>query len=526
MTNNVGMSRRGLLRMIGAAAGAGTMYQAMTTLGVAQESSYKGQIKLGGDPKGATVLILGAGLAGLVAAFELRAAGYKVRLLEYREVAGGRCWTMRGGDTYTELGGFKQDVSFAKGNYFNPGPWRIPYHHHGVMDYCRRLGVELEPFIQVNQNAYLHSARAFGSRPQRFRHVAADFRGQISELLSKAVNQDHLDDAVTGEDKELLLDALRSYGVLDKDYAYVAGPDVSKYRGYDRDPGGGIAPDGIPSQTIAPNDLLRSKLWDHLRRNEEYWFQMPMFQPVGGMDMIAKAFEREVGEAIRYNAKVTAIKQDDDAVTVTYVDRQSGDVLSETADWCICTIPFSVLSQVETNLSAPMVKAIGSLPYDGLVKVGLEAKRRFWEEDEQIYGGISYTDLPISQMSYPSTGYHKPGPAVLLGGYTWGVHAHEFTSLAPEARVRKTLEYASQLHPQLKTEFLSGVSVAWHRVPWTLGCYGRWQDRNVNYKAAAEFDGRVVMAGEHISQLPAWQEGAVLSSLDTVARLHKRVVSG
>ncbi|WP_258120465.1 NAD(P)-binding protein [Mesorhizobium onobrychidis] len=70
------------------------MYQAMTTLGFAQESPYKGPIKLDGDPKGASVLVLGGGLAGMVAAYELSKVGYKVQVLEYREkpaVAAGRC---------------------------------------------------------------------------------------------------------------------------------------------------------------------------------------------------------------------------------------------------------------------------------------------------------------------------------------------------------------------------------------------------------------------------------------------------
>ena len=127
------MSRRQLLAMIGAAAGGATMYQAMTSLGLAQESPYSGPPDLTGDVGGATVLILGAGLAGMTAALELSAAGYQVQILEYREKAGGRNWTLRGGDTYTEMGGFSQNVGFAEGNYLNPGPWRIPYHHHGVL---------------------------------------------------------------------------------------------------------------------------------------------------------------------------------------------------------------------------------------------------------------------------------------------------------------------------------------------------------------------------------------------------------
>src|SRR6187397_2277591 len=102
-----GMSRRELLKLIGLTAGSAAMYQAMTSLGYAAESGYKGPIKLDGDPKGAAVLILGAGLAGMTAALELRKAGYKVQILEFNNRPGGRNWTLRGGDSFTELGGFK-----------------------------------------------------------------------------------------------------------------------------------------------------------------------------------------------------------------------------------------------------------------------------------------------------------------------------------------------------------------------------------------------------------------------------------
>jgi len=168
------LSRRDLLRMIGATAGGATMYQAMSTLGIAADSPYRGPVDLQGTPRGASVLILGAGMAGMTAAYELRNAGYTVQVLEYNGRAGGRNWTWRGGDRYTELGGATQECRFDKDLYVNPGPWRIPYHHRGMLTYCKRLGVPLEAFVQVNYNAYVHSSRAFGGKPQRFREVKAD----------------------------------------------------------------------------------------------------------------------------------------------------------------------------------------------------------------------------------------------------------------------------------------------------------------------------------------------------------------
>src|SRR6478735_7484519 len=138
-------SRRDLLSLVGSVAGSAAMYQAMTSLGFASDSNYEGPLKLSGDVKGASVLVLGAGLAGLTAALELRQAGYKVQVLEFNSRPGGRNWSLRGGDTFTELSGITQKCEFDEGLYINPGPWRIPYHHHGLLDYCKRLGVALEP---------------------------------------------------------------------------------------------------------------------------------------------------------------------------------------------------------------------------------------------------------------------------------------------------------------------------------------------------------------------------------------------
>src|SRR6201995_5496438 len=233
-------SRRDLLSLIGAVAGSAAMYHAMTALGFASESGYKGPIKLEGDPKGASVLILGAGLAGMTAALELRKAGYKVQVLEFNSRAGGRNWTLRGGDSFTELGGASQTCGFEQGLYINPGPWRIPYHHRGLLDYCKRLNVALEPFLQLNHNAVLQGAGACGGKPQRIREVKTDFQGQVSELLAKVTQQGKLDEAVSKEDQEILMQSLRAWGALDRDYKYNTNLGSAEFRGYSRDPGGGL----------------------------------------------------------------------------------------------------------------------------------------------------------------------------------------------------------------------------------------------------------------------------------------------
>ena len=502
------------------------MYQAMSSLGYAAESHYSGPVKLSNAKPGSTVLVLGAGLAGLVAAHELRAAGYKVQVLEFQGRAGGRAWTLRGGDEFTELDGTTQKVGFAKGNYINPGPWRVPYHHHAMLDYYKRFGIKLEAFNQVNYNAYLHNSKKLGGKPQRFRHIQTDVYGHVAELLSKATNQGALDQAVSLEDRQKLLEGLKAWGVLDKDYRYRASNAMSDFRGYDIDPGGGLMALAKPSTPMGLSELLQSELWRQMGAGNVYEFQSTIFQPEGGMDMLAKAMARELGTTIRYNTKVTKIAQNDKGVTVDYVDAlKPGATQQARADWCVCTIPLSILSQIEVQASSEMQNAISAVPYGSSMKIGLEFKRRFWEEDDRIYGGITNTDLPIQQISYPSTGYMGNGPAVLLGAYCFeNSNSYRFSALKPAERIRLALEYGSQIHPQYKKEFLNGVSVAWHRMPWINGCFGNWTDalREQHYKNLAQVDGRLVLAGEHVSYIPAWQEGAVLSSLDAIQRLHAK----
>jgi monoamine oxidase len=522
------VSRRDLLSLVGTVAGGAAMYEAMTSLGFASESGYKGPVKLEGDAKGASVLVLGAGLAGMTAALELRKAGYKVRLLEFNSRPGGRNWTIRGGDSFIEMGGQTQNCAFEQGLYFNPGPWRIPYHHRAVLDYCKRLNVALEPFVQLNHNALLHGVNAFGGQPQRIRDIKTDFQGHVSELLAKATQQNRLDEAVSAEDKEILLQAMRSWGALDSNHAYKASLISAEFRGYAKDPGGGLGAAPVAGEPIALSDILKSQLWRYLRNFARHEFQTTMFQPVGGMDMIGKAFAREVGDLIRYNAKVTRIQQGADGVSVSYTDT-GGSAAPQVAqaDWCVCTIPLSVLSQIPIDVGAPMKAAIDAVPYASAVKVGLQFKRRFWEEDEAIYGGISYTDLPIRQIAYPNSDFNRSGRGVLLGAYIFeGANAYEFTAMPPAERVASAVAFGAQLHPQYLAEFENGVAVAWHRVPFTLGCAGGWteQAREQHYDNLCEIDGRIVLAGEHASYIPAWQEGAILSSLDAIKRLHDRVV--
>ncbi len=520
-------TRRQLLTRIGIGVGSVAMYQAMTKMGHAAGTDFKGPPELSGVKPGTSVLVLGAGLAGMLAAYELRRAGYSVRVLEFQNRSGGRNISLRGGDTLTELGGATQTVQFAPGNYINPGPWRIPYHHRALLHYCKLFGVELEPFTQLNHNTFLHSSTTFGGVPQRYRDVMCDFNGYTAELLAKAVNQNKLDETVSDEEKHDLLRAMGIWGGLDGKLDYKKSLATSERRGFAKARGGG--PDGMPtaSDLLPRAELMKSGLYMWPAFYTAYDMQTTMFQPVGGMDMIGKGFAKHVNDLVTHNIEVVKIGQDSHGVTVTYKDNNLGGAVHEvSADYCVCTIPLPVLSQLDVQVNPAMQAAIAAVPYASSVKLGLEFKRRFWEQDDDIYGGISFTDLPISQISYPSHGFFSDGPAVLLGGYMFGPAAYDFAGMLPEQRVEQGLMQGSKLHKKYYSEFLNGVGVAWSRMPWTLGCCSMWSEeaRKTHYKALTEIDGRIVLAGEHASTIGCWQEGAILSSLSAITRLHQRVI--
>ena len=177
------------------------------------------------------------------------------------------------------------------------------------------------------------------------------------------------------------------------------------------------------------------------------------------------------------------------------------------------------------DASPKLRQAIAAVPYGSSVKTGLEFKRRFWEQDENIFGGVSYTDLPITTISYPSYNYFSDGPGVLLGAYTVSdVASYTMSAMTARERVAVAVAYGKKIHPQYEEEFLSGVSWSWHRCPWSLGCYGLWTDRlrAAHYDTLCEIDNRLVLAGEHCSYLPAWMEGAILSGMDASKRLHEK----
>ena len=186
------MTKRQFLQSLGAAAGAGAVYRTMKALGLSGIGTAHGAPlnlpRRSGNGK--SVVILGAGVSGMTAAYELSKAGYHCTILEATNRAGGRNLTARSGDMLKEVDS-RQWVHFdvADHLYVNLGPARIPYHHRTILGYCKEFDIELEVFTNDNRAALFHNKKHFGGKPIVTRQITTDTRGYIAELLAKAVNR-------------------------------------------------------------------------------------------------------------------------------------------------------------------------------------------------------------------------------------------------------------------------------------------------------------------------------------------------
>ena len=133
--------------------------------------------------------------------------------------------------------------------------------------------------------------------------------------------------------------------------------------------------------------------------------------------MLPRAFQRAIGaERFTFNAEVESVHQTDAQVEVIYLDTRSGRKTRVVADYVVACLPLSVLADVDISLSPEMMQAVRATTYSDSAKLGLAMKRRFWEEDDQIFGGHLYSNLPLGELSYPSSDYFSR-KGVLLGLY-------------------------------------------------------------------------------------------------------------
>lgn len=508
------LTRRAFLERLGAVGGYSAVFLGMEAMGLLNVPPAAAEpfALPPGSGNGRKIVILGAGIAGLVAAYELRRAGWDVTVLEARERVGGRVWTVRGGDRIVQLGREDQVCEFSEGLYLNAGPARIPHHHHVILGYARTLGVPIE--IMVNSNRAARSE--FAGRIVSNRQLTYDVRGRFSELLAKAIDRGALDEELSGGDKNALRQFLNFYGSLGQGGAYV--PDGRT--GFDPLPGGYRETGRPSSAALTREDLvaLGPTAGFPMVFEDIFDMQAPMFQPVGGMDRIAHALYEQVRPVVRLGSPVTAIRRRGERVRILH---GPGDQAFD-ADYCLCTLPLNLLSRIPADFSSAKRSAIGNVPYLPSTKVGFESPR-FWEE-EGIYGGLAWTDRPNENIFYPSDRWHSDKGVLVTAyasGWTGQDHPEQFARMSHEERFGVCRESVEALHPGKSRLLTRPVTVSWPLTPWSEGVgpigpiFGGGPGggpRSAEYEELLRPEGPIVFAGEHLSYVPFWQEGAALSA--------------
>jgi monoamine oxidase len=517
------ISRRQFLSRVGQAGGYGATFVLMQSLGLLPiaETAAESTLRLV-DGKGKRVVILGAGISGLVTAYELGKMGWSCTILEPRLRPGGRNWSIRKGTQVDFTDGTKQTCNFHEGQYFNAGPARLPSLHRTMLGYCHELGVALEVEVNSSRSALMQCDKLNGGAPVEQRRIVNDTRGHVSGLLAKCIRKGALDEEIDAEDRERMVEFLRQYGDLNADLLFKG----TERSGYSVDPGAmSQAPvfnDPLPMHEV----LLNPEMWFRLLSEEVPDWQPTMFQPVGGMDHIPMAFAKKLGSVVRYGCEVRRIRQSDTGVTVNYRGATGADE-TITADYCVCAMPLTIARTLDTDFSTEIRTILDSVQYDSAYKVAWDAPR-FWEKEKNIFGGISYLQQSIDAVWYPSAELFSER-GVLIAGYS----LESFSALGkfpnPEDMIVSSRRSVELLHPGHGKDLSSPVYISWGRIPHNLGSWisegTRLHPAEKSLAILQRPDKRVYFAGDHTSHLVGWQEGAALSAHRVINQLGERIQS-
>ncbi|MGJ7913822.1 flavin monoamine oxidase family protein [Neobacillus sp. LXY-1] len=443
------------------------------------------------------IIIIGAGLAGLVAASLLKETGHIVTILEANDRVGGRVYTLR--------------APFSDRLYLNAGPMRIPDKHYLTLEYIKKFKLSINPFINrtpsdiIYANGIKTRLNVFESNPSILKYPVAPIeRGKTAEALLLSVTQPIIN--FINQDPE------RNWPLVEKQYRNQSlGSFLNSYFSNGAIDMIGVLLDLEAYMGMSFIEVLREMLL--FSSNNQF------YEITGGMDRLPRAFLPQLKENILFNQKMMKISQYPNSITIHCIHQHTDENFTITGDLAIVTIPFSTLRFVKIepygSFSYYKRRAIRELNYLASTKIGIEFKSRFWEKEGQL-GGKSITELPIRFTYYPSYGIGSNGPAVVLASYTWADEALTLDSLSESERIQYALINLAEIYGnQVYSEFVSGASYSWSKNPYSCGAFTAFEPGQElqlhTYIPTAE--GKVHFAGEHTTLTHAWMQGAIESGI-------------
>ena len=418
------------------------------------------------------VLIVGAGIAGLVAAYELLLGGHDVQILEARMRPGGRIYTVR--------------EPFTDDSHAEAGAIDIGDEYSLVLRYLREFDLTLTEVPPAPR-------QIFYARQQRYVVPA----GQEPEWPYQLTPEERrLGQA--GLWKKYISPAALRIG----DPARAGWPDASALD-YDRTTLNdlllrrGVSAGALPlfHMTLNGDDFdhvsaLQSLSVDAFGARNARWRSIE-----GGNDRLPRALAAKLGNRVHYGAAMTSVGQDGQKCRIAF--QQFGAQHQIESDHVILAIPFSVLRKVEMrgSFSTLKRKAISALRYESITGVYLESKRRFWSE--RGVAGSAFTDLPIGTIQ-EIAGTQNSSSGILVS-MTERNMARKLQSMDKDERIRWTLGYFDKVHPGFATNYKSGGSIAWDEEPWSLGAWAYYAPGEMKdlFPHVARAEGRIHFAGEH-----------------------------
>ncbi|HET7616259.1 MAG TPA: flavin monoamine oxidase family protein, partial [Bacillales bacterium] len=459
------------------------------------------------------VTIIGAGMAGLVAASLLRQAGHTVDVLEASERVGGRVLTLR--------------EPFTGDLYMEAGPMRVPSTHRLINHYVQKFRLPISEFLSTTPNNIIYvngvkvKERQYEQHPEilNFPLPPRERGKSASELFHYAVDPFlRLYNNASSEEKERLIREFDRYSfenfLLYNPFGHsISHPAIDMIGIID-----GVR--GFPELSFLQ---ILFNIYQYVENPETTFYAID-----GGFDRLPDALYRQLSDVVYFNEEVTDIVAEDPYV-FSYTKTKYGQKKRFQADHTIITVPFTVLRLINVfpkyYFSYKKRIAISDLHYTTATKVGIEFRSRFWER-EGVYGGTLRTDLPINVAYYPSRRPQKTGgPGVMIASYTWEDGTLPWDSLSEEGRIIEALDSIAQIHgDQVYREYVTGASKAWSQDPLNGGgdfAFYRPNQRTYLKEAIMKPEGRIHFAGEHASDYHGWIEGAIQSGVRTALEVHQ-----